>query len=197
MPTTQSSRHLTTRQAVLAHVADAAHVALGASEAEQASKTASPAKRRKKDLTESEIALRRAETARKRKDLSEKKLEDEKLETMNRLLKRKAGVGRGRKSAAQLAALAAGTPLGGESEVESAEREPEPATMYRWTSGPNGITFSVPPAVLLDHGDRKPQLSKSCAVSGCAQPLKYRLVRDWTIGGCGLDHLRALERGVV
>ena len=168
---------------------------------------------------------------------------------MNRLLKRKAGVGRGRKSAAQLAALAAGTPLGGESEVESAEREPEPATMYRWTSGPNGITFSVPPAVLLEHGvqptipkpqpaegdsemavdgpeqtsgepsveasrqtsvafdngiafsappeDRKPQLSKSCAVSGCAQPLKYRLVRDWTIGGCGLDHLRALERGVV
>ena len=48
-------------------------------EAEQASKTASPAKRRKKDLTESEIALRRAETARKRKDLSEKKLEDEKV----------------------------------------------------------------------------------------------------------------------
>ncbi|KAL1670017.1 PAPA-1-like conserved region-domain-containing protein [Schizophyllum commune] len=196
MPTKTSSRHLTTRQAVLAHVADAAHVALGASEAEQASKTASPAKRRKKDLTESEIALRRAETARKRKDLSEKKLEDEKLETMNRLLKRKAGVGRGRKSAAAIAALAAGTPLGGESEVESAEREPEPATMYRWTSDLNGITFSVPPAVAPPE-EARPSLSKSCAVSGCAQPLKYRLVRDWTIGGCGLDHLRALEKGVV
>ncbi|KAI5890491.1 uncharacterized protein SCHCODRAFT_02507043 [Schizophyllum commune H4-8] len=196
MPTKTSSRHLTTRQAVLAHVADAAHVALGASEAEQASKTTSPAKRRKKDLTESEIALRRAETARKRKDLSEKKLEDEKLETMNRLLKRKAGVGRGRKSAAAIAALAAGTPLGGESEVESAEREPEPATMYRWTSDANGIMFSVPLAVAPPE-EAKPSQSKSCAVSGCAQPLKYRLVRDWTIGGCGLEHLRALEKGVV
>ena len=51
----------------------------GIAEAEQASKPASPAKRRKKDLTESEIALRRAETARKRKDLSEKKLQDEKV----------------------------------------------------------------------------------------------------------------------
>ncbi|KAL1741204.1 PAPA-1-like conserved region-domain-containing protein, partial [Schizophyllum fasciatum] len=187
------SRQLTTRQAVLAHVADASHVALGAS-AEQASKTASPAKRRKKDLTESEAALRRAETARKRKDLSEKKLEDEKLETMNRLLKRKAGVGRGRRSAAAIAAAAAGTPVG-ESEVESAEREPEPATMYRWTSNASGITFSVPPAasVAVETGIRAPpQPSRACAVSGCAQPLKYRLVRDWTIGGCGMEHLRAL-----
>lgn len=35
--------------------------------------------RKKKQLTESEIALRREETARKRKNLTEKKLEDEKV----------------------------------------------------------------------------------------------------------------------
>jgi Ino eighty subunit 2 len=35
--------------------------------------------RKKKQLNEAEIALRREETARKRKHLSEKKLEDEKV----------------------------------------------------------------------------------------------------------------------
>ena len=35
--------------------------------------------RKKKQLTELEIALKREETARKRKNLSEKKLEDEKV----------------------------------------------------------------------------------------------------------------------
>ncbi|KAH9957199.1 hypothetical protein BC827DRAFT_1270403 [Russula dissimulans] len=38
-----------------------------------------------------ELALGREETACKRKHLSEKKLEDEKAETINRLLKKKSG----------------------------------------------------------------------------------------------------------
>ena len=38
-----------------------------------------PNPRKKKPLTEIEIALKREETARKRKNLSEKKLEDEKV----------------------------------------------------------------------------------------------------------------------
>lgn len=46
---------------------------------------------RKKKLTENEIALRRSETARKRKNQVEKKLEDDKVETINRLLKKQVG----------------------------------------------------------------------------------------------------------
>jgi hypothetical protein len=38
-----------------------------------------PSSRKKKQLNETELALRREETARKRKNLSEKKLEDEKV----------------------------------------------------------------------------------------------------------------------
>ncbi|KAF9218837.1 hypothetical protein BS17DRAFT_761858 [Gyrodon lividus] len=69
---------MTSRQAVLASVVDSSHVSL------------SESSRKKKQLTESEIALRREETARKRKNLSEKKLEDEKAETINRLLKKQS-----------------------------------------------------------------------------------------------------------
>jgi len=42
-------------------------------------------------LTEEENQLRKAEIARKRKNLTERKLEEEKQETINKLLKRKAG----------------------------------------------------------------------------------------------------------
>ncbi|ETW74666.1 hypothetical protein HETIRDRAFT_437260 [Heterobasidion irregulare TC 32-1] len=31
-----------------------------------------------------------------------------------------------------------------------------------------------------------------CAVAGCGRGRKYRLVRDWTRGACGMEHLRAL-----
>lgn len=48
----------------------------------------------KKNLTEEEVALRRAENARKRKNLSEKRLEEEKQETINKLLRRRAGKSR-------------------------------------------------------------------------------------------------------
>ena len=41
--------------------------------------TLNPYSKKKKYLTDTEIALRREETARKRKNLSEKKLEDEKV----------------------------------------------------------------------------------------------------------------------
>ncbi|KAI6021214.1 hypothetical protein EDC04DRAFT_2869833 [Pisolithus marmoratus] len=73
-----SSRPMTSRQAVLASVVDSSHVSL------------SESSRKKKQLTEEEIALRREETARKRRNLSEKKLEDEKMETINRLLKKQS-----------------------------------------------------------------------------------------------------------
>ncbi|ODV98315.1 hypothetical protein PACTADRAFT_48098 [Pachysolen tannophilus NRRL Y-2460] len=45
---------------------------------------------KKKVYTEEELQLRRAETARKRKNLSERRLEEEKQDTLNRLLKRRA-----------------------------------------------------------------------------------------------------------
>jgi len=67
---------LTARQAVLASVADPSHIALD----ESGSAPGLPgAKSRKKQLSEMELALKREETARKRRNLTEKKLEDEKV----------------------------------------------------------------------------------------------------------------------
>lgn len=32
-----------------------------------------------------------------------------------------------------------------------------------------------------------------CDVEGCGQTRKYRLVKDWTRGACGMEHLKALQ----
>ncbi|KAF9787263.1 PAPA-1-like conserved region-domain-containing protein [Thelephora terrestris] len=113
-------RTLTARQAVLANVVDPTHVSLN-----------QPASgRKKKPLTELEIALKREETARKRKNLTEKKLEDEKAETINRLLKKQS-----RSKTKRNAPLQVDTPLEGEAEdvVETPPVQVIP-TMYRWVS---------------------------------------------------------------
>lgn len=34
-----------------------------------------------------------------------------------------------------------------------------------------------------------------CAVAGCGAKRKYRLVKDWTVGACGMGHLKLLEAG--
>ena len=77
---------MTTRQAVLASVVDSSHVSL--SEFPPHLLLLPPvshtgidegSKSKKQPLNETELALRREEIARKRKNLSEKKLEDEKV----------------------------------------------------------------------------------------------------------------------
>ena len=76
---------MTARQAVLEGVAGATHVALGTSTIPLPSWTSlirfptGSTTRKKKELNEAELALRREETARKRKHMTEKKLEDEKV----------------------------------------------------------------------------------------------------------------------
>ncbi len=85
----EGKRPLTTRQAVLASVVGSSHVSLGTSRIFLSGCGANvligcrapkdETSRKKKQLNEAEIALRREETARKRKHLSEKKLEDEKV----------------------------------------------------------------------------------------------------------------------
>jgi Ino eighty subunit 2 len=52
----------------------------------------------------------------------------------------------------------------------------------------------------LDVGDTsisspptKPALTPRCDAKGCKESRKYRLVKDWTRGACGMSHLRVLE----
>ncbi|EGO28962.1 hypothetical protein SERLADRAFT_412683 [Serpula lacrymans var. lacrymans S7.9] len=98
--------------------------------------------RKKKQLNETELALRREETARKRRNLSEKKLEDEKVETINRLLK-KQSKSKNKRNALSTAddrtplsatpALVSST-ADGLQDGENSEPVQVVPTMYRWIS---------------------------------------------------------------
>ncbi|KAF8808599.1 hypothetical protein BYT27DRAFT_7096326 [Phlegmacium glaucopus] len=210
-----SVKLMTTRQAVLASVVDSSHVSLNEG-----------SKSKKQPLNETELALRKEETARKRKNLSEKKLEDEKAETINRLLKKQS-----RPKNKRTTALDDRSPLpsvseegedadGDEEEDEAMDIVEEPLkevkpVMYRWVSSLRvvssstenanrqvemGITFSVPEAFI------PPQVNEEeypaargpglCAVEGCGKPRKYRVPRDWTIGACDSTHLRVVANQV-
>ncbi|KAL8946924.1 MAG: hypothetical protein Q9222_006743 [Ikaeria aurantiellina] len=84
----------------------------------------------KKHLTAEEHAMRRAEMARRRKNLSEKRNEEEKLDTINRLLKKQAPKRRGKISAEEITANALAAPDPLEVEVEKAN-----PVYVRWPSG--------------------------------------------------------------
>lgn len=203
---------MTTRQAVLASMVDSSHVSLGEGKSSK-----------KKILNESELALRREETARKRKNLTEKKLEDEKAETINRLLRKqsrprnKRGTalddrspmpGTGRKVKQKLKDEEAEEAEEKEEEepMDVVEEEPTPV-MYRWISSQKvenespqmTLSFSIPPIALsvppdgVDSDGSRPKAPNNCAVEGCSRERKYRLVRDWSVGACGMPHLKILE----
>ncbi|KAF9883570.1 hypothetical protein FE257_003169 [Aspergillus nanangensis] len=91
----------------------------------------------KKHLTAEERAMRRAEMARRRKNLSEKRNEEEKMDTINRLLRKQAPKRRGRIPAGE-----AGETASADQDALDIER-PDP-TMVRWVSGREGSKVGVP-----------------------------------------------------
>jgi len=146
-----------TRQTVLASVVRSSHV------------SPDETSRKKKQLNEAEIALRREETACKREHLSKKKLEDEKAETINPLLRENTGTRNRRNQLASAEGRTPATHTGNgkpaEAEVdegESAEAAAVPVvkvapTCYQWIStlksspdAPPGKfhSFSVPISLL-------------------------------------------------
>jgi len=95
--------------------------------------------------------MRRAEMARRRKNLSEKRNEEEKMDTINRLLKKQAPKRRGKISAAEIAAQNAEGSKGGSKAGDNAspaeyEMEVEKANpvFARWVSGREGSRVGVP-----------------------------------------------------
>lgn len=94
---------------------------------------------------------------------------------------------------------------GDEEEVMEVVEEEAKPVMYRWVSSKKGdsestnmvLSFSVPTTALpmppLVPEAPKPKAPSNCAVEGCGQPRKYRLVKNWAIGACGMAHLKLLE----
>ncbi|KAG5302647.1 hypothetical protein I7I50_02986 [Histoplasma capsulatum G186AR] len=93
----------------------------------------------KRHLTAEEHAMRRAEMARRRKNLSEKRNEEEKMDTINKLLKKQAPKRRGKISAAE---PAAGDTTPGTQELQEPEK-PDPI-MIRYVSNRDGCRIGIP-----------------------------------------------------
>jgi len=89
----------------------------------------------KKHLTAEEHAMRRAEMARRRKNLSEKRNEEEKMETINKLLKKQAPKTNARRNLLNGA--------GGDSTPDSEAQKPNPI-FVRWVSNKDGNRIGVP-----------------------------------------------------
>ncbi|KAG6138827.1 hypothetical protein E4U38_000248 [Claviceps purpurea] len=92
----------------------------------------------KKHFTAEELSMRRQEMARRRRNLSEKRTEEVKMETINKLLKKQAPK-INRKAAAAAAARA---------DSPDEEGNKTNSTMVRWINNNNGSRVSVPGDIL-------------------------------------------------
>ncbi|KAJ6575573.1 PAPA-1-like conserved region-domain-containing protein [Mycena vulgaris] len=195
-PGPSSGRQLTARQAVLASAVDPSHVALDSA----------PSSSKKAQFTPTEVALRKEENARKRKNMIEKKLEDEKAETIHRLLKKQSRPKNKRttaghsdedemdEDAGDAAAAPAGEPLVPMYRWVSTSRKPAaaddndsmPVDSGADPSASLSISFSIPEAFLpaADEDEKHVVIQLAavapppagCAVAGCEGKRKYRAV---------------------
>lgn len=113
-------------------------------------------------LTAEELALKKSENARKRKNQTEKKLDEEKQETINRLLNKQAGKRKG--AVKQLTVADAGIEEAEEAAVEVRKTRPIPLGMTRYVNNKDGSSVSVPQE-LIGHVAMQPLFSDK--VSTC------------------------------
>ncbi|KDQ10962.1 hypothetical protein BOTBODRAFT_57715 [Botryobasidium botryosum FD-172 SS1] len=164
--------------------------------------------RKKKFLNEAELALRRSETARKRKHQTEKKLEDDKTETINRLLKKQSARTRSKKEQHPVDPDTGAASAGPSGPLRPAVYTPP---SYRWIStsrDPTGaadgqpnmtMSFSIPPELLpstlplTTAPPVSPAAVPKCAAPGCGNLRKYKLVGDMERGACGLECFKILK----
>ncbi|KAI9688277.1 MAG: hypothetical protein M1820_010305 [Bogoriella megaspora] len=127
---------------------------------------------KKKHLTEAETAMRRQEMARRRKNLSEKRNEEEKMDTINRLLKKQAPKRRGRvKDANATSAVAAAADEGATPGEESIEPEKASPLYTRWINNGSGSMLGVPSEWLESPAGR---VFTGTTVSGRPTPMQPR-----------------------
>ncbi|KAF8197714.1 hypothetical protein K438DRAFT_1718102 [Mycena galopus ATCC 62051] len=168
---------LTKRQAALAKARKG--VASSETSADEDQEPAPSIKKRGAALDPSEVALRKEESARKRRNVSEKKLQNEKAETINRLLKKQSRPRNKRTTALSTATpIEVPTPVAAPSERAGSvgdgidEKMPEaendgdasaPPNMYRWIS-----TSRAPTASSADSEIEKPAAEETVmSISFC------------------------------
>ncbi|BFZ56285.1 hypothetical protein PYCC9005_003330 [Savitreella phatthalungensis] len=118
--------------------------------------TLSKSKLAEKELTAEELALKRSENARRRKNLTEKKLDEEKQEVIDRLLHKQA-----HKTKTDLGEDGGDGSAGtGGSRVGPRKQRPLPKGMIRWTSTRSGNAVGFPVEV-MHHRSLQPLLGSA------------------------------------
>ncbi|KAG9295036.1 hypothetical protein G9A89_017830 [Geosiphon pyriformis] len=142
---------------------------------------------RKKHLTEEEIALRKSETARRRKHQSIQRAEQDKMDTINRLLKKQNTKRRSKEDEAD---------NNQDNQKDGTSRKPMQATSFHYVNCLNGSTLSIPIGVPVpisfDKGPNYPPPVPTCDHLGCQHPKKYRSVKNYKYA-CSMDHLKKIE----
>ncbi|KAJ9074869.1 INO80 complex subunit B [Entomophthora muscae] len=139
---------------------------------------------RKKHFTAEELALRRSETARRRKHQSQQKAEKDKLETINRLLKKQAN----KKSRADQQ----------RENLHDPEMPTSPPKYIRYIASSNGestLSFPEEYTYLVDEFKKEavvPIPRPVCMAENCNLPKKYCHPKTLKVS-CSLDHYRLLE----
>ncbi|KAF2093253.1 hypothetical protein NA57DRAFT_81590 [Rhizodiscina lignyota] len=121
---------------------------------------------KKKHLTAEEHAARRAEMARRRKNLSEKRNEEEKMDTINRLLKKQAPKRRGRREI---------DPDGGDETMDLEEFRPSPIYV-RTVSNASGSMVAVPEEYM--EAENISGVFKGGVTGGKPTPFRGRMVEE-------------------
>ncbi|CAG8457124.1 5851_t:CDS:2 [Paraglomus occultum] len=145
---------------------------------------------RKKHLTEEEIALRKSEIARRRKHQSIQRAEQDKMDTINRLLK-KQNTKRRSKDQDDIDNQ--------EGQSNTARKLPPPPplpTSYRYINSKEGSLLSIPigyecPIPFIKE-IRYPPPIPPCSVPGCSNPKKYRSAKTHE-NACSMEHLKLID----
>ncbi|CAG8467905.1 12423_t:CDS:2, partial [Cetraspora pellucida] len=122
---------------------------------------------KKKQLTEEEMLLKKSEIARRRKHQSIQRAEQDKMDTINRLLKKQASKKRS-KDQDETDSI---------SKDDSSTNSQTPIA-FHYVSNKDGCTLSIPSDVEIpikfSKGPNYPPPVPICSVSGCTRPKKYR-----------------------
>ncbi|KAJ7448627.1 hypothetical protein B0H11DRAFT_339724 [Mycena galericulata] len=211
---------LTKRQAALAKARKG--IASSETSVDEEDKDTLPNKKRRTALDPSEVALRKEESARKRRNVTEKKLQNEKAETINRLLKKQSRprnkrrtalstatpvevptppseVGVGAAVSASIAEVIEDNKLAEPENDVVVATEPEP-TMYRWistsrgNSNPAAESATVAPVMSISFSIPPSVMSHAADARSPPAP-GPQLPAICGVAGCGKDRRYRLVGG--
>lgn len=133
---------------------------------------------KRKIFTEEEMQLRKSETARKRKNQAEQRLEDQKTDTINRLLKKQATRRTAKDNEDEIASNAPEAPLN--------------QIHYQARGDQSLLSFPADYVLLQVQASPEPKSRSTCEATSCSKPMIYRSPKTGK-AACSMQHLKSVE----